>query len=129
MTILNACAALLVYGGWAIFVNFEYGQEVWLISGLAQGCYAFASTMTVTGMARWCYFRCGCGKEGMLVGFLVSFAVMLLIPLSVHQSVGTPDILETIMPGLIGGVVYLSAVLLITERQRLKSIQSSVSSM
>ena len=40
--------AAVVFGGWAAFVNSEYGLFVLVRSGLGQGVYAFFSTWIVT---------------------------------------------------------------------------------
>lgn len=117
---LNATAALLGYGAWAIYANFEHGREAWLMAGIVQGVYAFISTLSITAVAKWIYMKSGYGKLGIAAGFTASFIVMLAIPIGVHTVAGTPDILETILPGLIWGTVYLFGFLILTERKRYK---------
>lgn len=117
--LLNATAALLGYGAWAVYANFEHGQEAWLMAGIVQGVYAFISTLSITIVAKRIYATCGRGKMGIFAGFTASFPVMLAIPFSVHSVAGTPDILETILPGLVWGAIYLLGFLILTERKRL----------
>lgn len=113
---INATAAMVIYGGWAVFANFEHGRAAWLTAGVIQGFYAFASTLTVTVIAKKAFFKFGCGTKGLLLGFLTSFFIMLLFPLTIHTVAGTPDIIETITPGLIWGSGYLAIYLYLTQR-------------
>ena len=109
---------MLVYGGWAIFANFEHGRSAWLMAGIIQGIYAFGSTLAITVVAYWAYIRIGSGIQGILCSFGLSFLVMLSIPVSIHTVAGTPDILQTILPGLIWGSGYLIAYLVLTDRKK-----------
>ena len=120
VSLFNASAALVFYGGWAVFANFEHGQIAWLKAGLVQGVYAFVSTLTVTTVAYWMYLKTGCGRKGIGFGLALSYLIMLLIPFSVHSVAATPDRIETVLPGLIIGAVYLAVFLLITEKSRIK---------
>ena len=115
-SILNSFAAMLIYGSWAVYANFEHGAQAWKMAGAIQGVYAFFSTLSVTVVAQWVYTKCGRGWLGIVVGFLVSFVVMLTIPIAVHNLAGTPDILQTILPGLIWGSGYLILFLVLKER-------------
>lgn len=104
---LIAMAAAAGYGGWAVYANFEHGTQAWMMAGVIQASYAFISTLCITHVARWTYLKYQCGIKGVCAGFGMSFLVMLAIPLSVHNFFGTPDIFQTILPGLIWGSVYL----------------------
>lgn len=118
MILLNAFAALIIYGSWAVYANFEHGQHAYIMAGIVQGSYAFISTLTMTSAARWMYKKCGCGRNGIISGFSFGFLVMLAIPITVHYMAGTPDILETMLPGLIWGTAYLLSYLILAEKQR-----------
>lgn len=115
--LFNAFAAMIVYGGWAVYANFEHGQHAYVMAGLVQGMYAFISTLTMTSAARWMYEKFGRGHQGILSGFSFGFMVMLAIPVIVHNIAGTPDILETILPGLIWGTGYLLTYLILAEKR------------
>lgn len=110
-SLLNASAAFVLYGGWAIYANFEHGQKAGLIAGAVQGVYAFVSTLSVTLVALNIYQRSHGGKLGIIAGFSVGFLVMLIIPWVVHSAAGTPNKLQTVLPGIIWGSLYLGAVL------------------
>lgn len=115
-SLINAIAAFWLYGGWAVYANFEYGQKVGLTAGLIQGVYAFCSTLSITLIALWVYRRCHNRSVGLVAGFSVSFMVMLIIPWAVHSVTGTPNILQTVLPGIIWGSVYLAFILYLQTR-------------
>lgn len=106
-SILTALAAGGGYGGWAIYANYDHGTHAWLMAGTIQAIYAFISTLSITHVARKTFNKYNCGVKGMIAGFLMSFIVMLALPLSVHNFFGTPNIGQTILPGLIWGSIYL----------------------
>jgi len=121
-TLFTALAAAVGYGGWAVYANYEHGVHAWAMAGSIQAIYAFVSTLSITHVARWTFIKYKCGIRGVLVGFLMSFIVMLAIPLSVHNFFGTPDILQTIFPGLIWGSIYLLGFLATLEIARRKAL-------
>ena len=49
--IISAILAAVGYGGWAVYINFEHGQQACITAGLVQGTYAFASTLFITKVA------------------------------------------------------------------------------
>ena len=113
--IVTSLAAALGYGGWAVYVNYEHGVHAWMMAGAIQGTYAFLSTLFITHIARIVYLKCGCKIRGILTGFGMSFLIMLAIPLLLHNVAGTPNIWQTILPGLIWGSIYLIGFLVILE--------------
>ena len=115
-SLLIAIAAAVGYGGWAISANYEHGTHAWTMAGIVQASYAFFSTFAITYVARSVYVKYDCGIKGVLTGFGMSFLVMLAIPLTVHNIVGTPDIWQTILPGLIWGSIYLMGFLISLNR-------------
>ena len=124
--ILTALAAALAYGGWAVFANYEHGLDIAVPSGLIQGIYAFLSTLTITIVAQKVFVKYNCGIRGVLTGFSLSFVVMLAFPFVVHRLNGTPDIWETILPGLIWGSIYLLGFLVTLEVKQRKTTNSGM---
>lgn len=116
--IISAILAAVGYGGWAVYINFEHGQQACITAGLVQGTYAFASTLFITKVAHFVYQKCGYGKRGIIFGFFTSFLAMLIFPLTLHTLAATPNIIETILPGLIWGSIYLMGVLISLEATR-----------
>jgi hypothetical protein len=116
-TIITALAAGLGYGGWAIYANYEHGIHAWMMAGAVQAIYAFISTLSITHIARKVFIKYDCGVRGVMAGFIASFIVMLAIPLLVHSFFGTPNIWQTILPGLIWGSIYLIGFLLTLDKK------------
>ena len=109
--VIAGVLAFIIYGGWAAWVNSEYGFDVTLRAGLGQGIYAFFSTWFVTAIARKMLARYGIGLLGKTVSFMSAFLVMLAFPIVIHNILKTPDILEAIFPGLIWGSGYIGFVI------------------
>lgn len=107
----TAILAAIIYGAWAGFANSEHGLSIWVKAALAQGVYAFISTLSITHIAKFVFLKFKCGLSGIIIGFLASFVVMIAIPLIVHNAIGTPDIWEAILPGIIWGSIYLAGFL------------------
>ncbi|MDT8398567.1 MAG: hypothetical protein RQ899_08140 [Pseudomonadales bacterium] len=111
VNLLTASLAFVVYGSWAAYVNSEYGLEALLRAGLGQGLYAFFSTWLVTAAARTFLQKIGYNRKGLFISFLLTFCVMLAIPVTLHTLLRTRDVWEAILPGLIWGSVYILLVL------------------
>ena len=109
-------AAGIVYGSWAAYANIEYGSSTMLSAGLGQGLYAVFSTWIVTAVASRALRTVGPNPFGMTAAFFASFFVMLLIPISVHSWLGTPDMWQAIAPGLIWGSLYIAAFIVRTRK-------------
>ncbi len=115
--LFSALAAAIVYGAWAIYANYEHGAHAWGMAGSIQAAYAFISTLSITHVAQWVFTKCNGGLHGVFLGFITSFIVMLALPLGVHSLAHTPDIWQTILPGLIWGSFYLLGVLITMNKQ------------
>lgn len=103
--------AALVYGTWAAFANSEHGVAIALKAGLGQGSYALFSTFWVTVSAVRIFRLCRGGWIGVFAGFIVSFIVMISIPLTIHTLLRTPDTWQAILPGLVWGSGYIMVLL------------------
>ena len=80
-------------------------------AGVGQGVYAFASTWLVTATAQQLLARLGYQPRGLVLSFLITFALMLSIPLLIHTLLQTADIWEAILPGLVWGSGYIILIL------------------
>jgi len=99
--------AASVFGGWAAFVNREYGLFVSMRSGMGQGIYALFSTWIVSRSAETVFSFSGSGAQAVLLSFVASFLLMISFPLTIHQVLGTPEILNAILPGILWGSGYI----------------------
>lgn len=114
--LVSALAAGVGYGGWAAYANYDHEAHIWMMAGAIQAVYAFGATLSITHMARWTYRKYDCSIRGTIAGFAAGFILMLLIPITIHSLSGTPNIIMTILPGLIWGSIYLLSFLLSLHR-------------
>ena len=110
--LLNSILAGLGYGAWAIYANYEHGMDAWLMAGILQGLSSFSITLGLTIIATRLYHYFGRRVKGIALSWCVSAMLLAIIPYSIHKSAGTPDILQTIAPGLMIGSCYLILYLL-----------------
>ena len=108
--------AALVFGGWAAFVNREYGSLVTIRSGMGQAVYALFSTWIVSRTAVSVFSIAKGGAQGVLGSFVVSFIVMISIPLTIHHALATPEIFNAILPGIVWGSGYIATYLWVLSR-------------
>ncbi len=108
--------AALVFGGWAAFVNREYGPIVTLRSGMGQATYALFSTWIVSRTVVNVFSFAGRGVQGVLCSFVVSFLLMISIPLAIHYALATPEIFNAILPGIVWGSGYVATYLWVLSR-------------
>lgn len=114
--------AAVVFGGWAAYVNSEYGLFVLLRTGLGQGLYALFSTWIVSRTAADVYAFAGGKWRGFVAAFVASFLIMISIPLAIHHFLGTPEIIAAILPGIVWGSGYLATFLWVLSKDRTKLV-------
>lgn len=115
--------AAFVFGGWAAFVNSDYGLLVSVRSGLGQAVYALFSTWIVGRTATNVFSFADGRAQGVLLSFVASFLVMLSIPLTIHYALRTPETLNAILPGMLWGSGYIATYLWILSRNPREIIQ------
>ncbi len=104
---ISAVLALIVYGSWAAFSNVSYGYNTVLIAFLIQGGYAFVSTLALGVAVIHTFRRLGSSRAARIGSFLLGFTVLCTVPAGLHVLAGTPNIVQSILPGLIWGTGYL----------------------
>ncbi len=111
ITRLAPIAAAAFFGSWAAIANSAFSPTVMLRAGLGQGLYAFAATWLVTRTACSVYRRAGRHRRGWLAGFGAALGIMLVVPLTIHSVLRTPEIVAAMLPGLLWGIGYVSVLL------------------
>ena len=105
--LLSGILAALVYGGWAVFVNWGDGVRIAAVTGSVQASYAFTSTLFLTYIVRQVYLKLGRALWGMVTGFMVGLTIIVSLPWALQSLVGNPNTLATILPGIIWGSIYV----------------------
>lgn len=115
-TAATACAAFIGYGCWAFWINRAHGTFPAIKAFSVQGSFAFIATLTLTLLARYFYGALGTDLKALFLTFTLCLLISLTVPASLHWLAGTPEILKSIMPGLIWGSIYLISYLGLLHR-------------
>ncbi len=99
--------AALVYGSWAGFSNWQYELSKVFMAALVQGSFAFAATWLLTSTVTWLMARHSETPRPILVFFQCAF-LLLIIPAGLHFLAGTPNIIQSMLPGFVIGNIYLA---------------------
>ncbi len=110
--LINAIVAGLAYGGWAYYANMDHSHEASVMAAFVQGSSSFTFTLAITWVALKLYRLRHCTKQGVVIGWLGSVFLLVTLPTLLHYVAGTPNILQTIAPGIIIGSAYLLIYLL-----------------
>jgi hypothetical protein len=108
--------ACLIYGSWAAFSNFEFGMVAAAKAFSIQGLFAFVATLSLGLLAKTLYWKWGKNVSALIASFLVCFTIICTVPTCLHWFAGTPNITQSILPGLVWGSFYLAAILLIGQK-------------
>ena len=112
-SVLLGVLAFLLYGSWAVFANWEYGLKKSLTAGLVQGIVSFLTTTFIMLLMIWLFELGRSSLTRFLYAVTGTNAIAISGMVCAHLIVGTPDILQTILPSMVVGfsltVVYSSA--------------------
>jgi len=105
-SLFSAFVGFIFYGGWAYFVHMDYSQEIAIKAFFTQGLISFFVTLVLTQFMEvlFAYIK-GYKLAYWFVAVLTS-SLVAIISLLVNLLVGTPEVLMTILPGLILSTVY-----------------------
>lgn len=103
--------AFLVYGTWAALVNYWDSSEQFIKAGLIQGSYAFTTTLLLKISVMNIYKKFYATDYAMIYTYVVSFTLLVTIPVMIHYFFDTKAIFYAILPGTIIGSVYLMLIL------------------
>ncbi len=97
-----AALAFVVWGGWAYYVSLmltETGGRP-IVSGLTQGCGSFMITLIMVQSVTWLYHRLPHNAARLFLPALITVAATGSCLAIAHSIVATPNIAQTIAPGL-----------------------------
>lgn len=126
-----AVAALIGYGGWAVYSNIMDGSKSSMIiawrAGCIQGVYSAILTLVNMLMLEFSYRRFFSGYTPLLARVYavasVMFAQYLLI-VPIHIVNGTPNIFLTLLPGIVIGSLFSYAYVSAYARSKLQDFTS-----
>lgn len=103
---LSAIAGFSVYGGWACYVNADYGTDLAMMIGLVQGGYSFVLTFVMALVTEWLFKRFTESKNQVAYVMITVSSALFTMPYVIHLLLGTPAIWMTILPGFVIGTMY-----------------------
>ena len=103
--------AFLVYGTWATFVNYWANADNFILSGIIQGSYAFATTYLLKLSVLMIYKKLHQSRLAQIYTFTASFVLLVSVPILIHLLANTKEIFYSILPGAIIGGIYLMLIL------------------
>lgn len=101
----SAALAFLLWGGWAFYINGDFGLITRSISGLAQGAASFIITLIMVRMVSWFFSRLPANPLRPVLPAVLTICCTGSALLLVHVLAGTPRIVSTIAPAL--GVAFI----------------------
>jgi hypothetical protein len=104
--LLPGVLAFAGYGGWAAFANVKHGARAAVAAGCTQGLMSFTVTTFMTLAMGSVFRRLPSGGLRLLLTALGPCSLVLVLMATIHDLVGTPEILRTILPSAIVGYTY-----------------------
>lgn len=99
--------AMLFFIAWGLWVNWEHGVAARIQVALTQGVISLVSTWLSAEFIQWVVMRWkGGGVQRVLGSGIVSYLVIYSLVATAHLLAGTPDLFETMIPGLLIGLVF-----------------------
>lgn len=105
-------AGFAVYGGWAYYANSSHGEAVAQMAGLLQGSYSLILTFVTTLLMEQLFSWFASFRFRVAATVAVTGVLLFSIPCIIHRLAGTPEILMTVLPGFLIGMVYTTVYVL-----------------
>jgi hypothetical protein len=96
----------VVYGGWAFYVNSQHGAAVGLKAGFVQGTYSFALTLSTTLLMEFLWTSLQNTRGRYFLTLSITNSLTFTTAYLINSVFLTPEILPTIIPGFLIGIVY-----------------------
>lgn len=114
-SLISAAAGFIGYGFWAVLMNFEHGLPAGLKAGFVQGSYSFFLTLTMTLLIEGSFKRAYKTTKSILWSTVLTIVFICSLVFGgswwINAAAGTPNILNTVLPGyIIGGAYSISYV-------------------
>ena len=103
---LAGVVGFLAYGSWAIYANWDHGQDIAIRSGVVQGSYSFALTLVMTLVTEWLFEMLKGLTLGIVILMFLVCSVLFATAYGINYLAGTQEILMTIFSGWVIGSVY-----------------------
>ena len=106
----------IAYGGWALYVNSQHGIAVGFKAGFVQGTYSFALTLSTTMLMEFLLTSLQNTRGPYFLTLSITNTITFATAYLINWVFRTPEILLTIFPGFLIGIVYTAFYLLSLSR-------------
>ena len=104
--LLSAFVAFVGYGAWAFYANHAYIFSVSIKAALTQGSYSFVLTLSMTSVMEFLHQALGKVRSRLPLTILITCLFLYITSWGINKLLRTPEILMTILPGMIIGTIY-----------------------
>jgi len=104
--LLSAFAAFVGYGAWAFYANHAYISAVSIKAALTQGSYSFVLTLSMSSFMEFLHQALGKARIRLPLTILITSLFLYTTSWGINKLLRTPEILMTILPGMIIGTLY-----------------------
>ncbi|MEM8594426.1 MAG: hypothetical protein AAGF06_06385 [Pseudomonadota bacterium] len=119
LLLLPSVLSAILYGGIAYYVNSEHGRHAALIAGFTQAVASAVVTLSAAFLMTWMFAWPAQPRLKFLSSSLGSGVIVLSVFVVIHTIMVTPNVMATILPGLIIGTSYFLLFSLALYKQRL----------
>jgi len=108
----SALFAFFLWGGWALYINYDVGFSMALRSAITQGIASFTITLIMVYAVTWLYQLLqdstfsSMSKLRFIVPAIITSGITTTFLYCAHMLVGTPHIMFTIAPAVSIGFVF-----------------------
>ncbi len=107
-SLATAVTGALVWSAWAAFVNGRHGVEAWLPAAATQAVLAFLIAFFMTAAVEFLVRLARRAWVSFVLAVGGTFAVIVPATLLGHTLAGTPELLATVTPPWLIGLVFCS---------------------
>jgi len=105
-TYISALLAFILWGGWAFYINGEFGNKSRILSGITQGTCSFIITLLMTKVIAYQYNQFSRMVCKILFPPIITVSITGTLLVLIHNKVGTPAIFETVSPALTVALLF-----------------------
>ena len=104
--LLLGLGACLLFGSWAVLANRAHPVAAMVRAGLAQGSLSFCSTVFAVLLLEYLYGLGRTPARKLMLGAIGTPVIVLLTMTCGHVLAGTPNVVATLLPSWISGVIF-----------------------
>ena len=113
---LGAALGAAFYAAWAIAVNWPAGPRIAFAAGGAHWLMSAFLTYTGTGLMRQCFAAARSERDGALFAFVGGLGFTYALLISVHHTIGTPNLVLTLVAGIVPNILFCGSYALLLSR-------------